>query len=553
VVEIAPEVPEFLSGDPLRLGQVLINLMSNAIKFTYDGEVKLRCWALPAGTDTVALCFEVSDTGIGIAEGQLKTLFQAFTQADESTTRKYGGTGLGLAISKRLVELMGGSMNVQSEPGVGSRFGFTLTMGRCANPDLVPSAVSRELDACRVLVVDDNPSAREILTGALHRYEPHVRAVASAAAAMEEIYAADDKGEGYEVVLADFGMPEKNGLELAAAIAEADLRLVPKVILVTAFRREDVMRAAEAAPLAAVLYKPINQSQLHDTLAKVLAKDGGQRKAVVSKRRMPRFEGRKVLLVEDNEINQQIAKELLLFTGMELDIADNGRIALEMLFGAEPGEYDLVVMDLEMPELGGHATARRIRMDHRFAEMPIVAMTAHAAAEVREDCLHSGMQDHLAKPINPDELYRTLARWMKASQAPEESGPAVEEEPASDAIAQDDYADLAAAGFAIAETLDRLGGDTELFRDILGMVPRVAGESMGKFDATLAAGDLEGAAAAAHALRGMASTVGATPLTESAEAVERAMREGGASTAQIEIFRRSTEDARRAVEQYLAG
>jgi HPt (histidine-containing phosphotransfer) domain-containing protein len=163
------------------------------------------------------------------------------------------------------------------------------------------------------------------------------------------------------------------------------------------------------------------------------------------------------------------------------------------------------------------------------------------------------MQDHLAKPINPDELYRTLARWMKASQAPEASGPAVEEEPASDAIAQDDYADLAAAGFAIAETLDRLGGDTELFRDILGMVPRVTGESMGKFDATLAAGDLEGAAAAAHALRGMASTVGATPLTESAEAVERAMREGGASAGQIEIFRRSTEDARRAVEQYLAG
>ncbi|MDR3479769.1 MAG: response regulator [Burkholderiaceae bacterium] len=554
LVEIAPEVPEFLCGDPLRLGQVLINLMSNAIKFTYEGEVKLRCRALAAGPDAVELCFEVSDTGIGIAEGQLKTLFQAFTQADESTTRKYGGTGLGLAISKRLVELMGGSMNVHSEPGVGSRFGFTLTMGRCVNPDLVPSAVSRELDACRVLVVDDNPSAREILTGALHRYEPHVRAVDSAAAAMEEIRAADDKGEGYEVVLADFGMPEKNGLELAAAIAEAGLRLVPKVILVTAFRREDVMRAAAAAPLAAVLYKPINQSQLHDTLAKVLTKDGGQRKAVVSRRRMPRFEGRKVLLVEDNEINQQIAKELLLFTGMELDIADNGRIALEMLFGAEPGEYDLVVMDLEMPELGGHATARRIRMDHRFAEMPIVAMTAHAAAEVREDCLHSGMQDHLAKPINPDELYRTLARWMKASQAPQESGPAVEEEAASDDAAQvDDYADLAAAGFAIVETLDRLGGDTELFRDILGMVPRVAGESMGKFDATLAAGDLEGAEAAAHALRGMASTVGATPLTESAEAVERAMRDGGASAAQIETFRRSAEAVRRAVERFLAG
>jgi CheY-like chemotaxis protein/HPt (histidine-containing phosphotransfer) domain-containing protein len=243
----------------------------------------------------------------------------------------------------------------------------------------------------------------------------------------------------------------------------------------------------------------------------------------------------------------------MLYTGMEIDIADNGRIALEMLFGAEPGEYDLVVMDLEMPELGGHATARRIRMDHRFAEMPIVAMTAHAAAEVREDCLNSGMQDHLAKPINPDELYRTLARWMKTSQAPEEVGPTVVEEPAFDRAAPDEYAELAAAGFATEETLERLGGDAELLRDILGMVPRVAGESMGKFDASLAGGDQERAAAAAHALRGMASTVGATLLAESAEAVERAMRDGGASASQIETFRHCTEAARRAVERFLAG
>jgi len=433
-------------------------------------------------------------------------------------------------------------------------FGFTLALGRCQDPDMVPSAVSRELEACRVLVVDDNPSAREILTSALHRYEPHVQAVASAEEAMVAIRAADEKNEAYEVVLADFGMPEKNGMELATAISEAGLRHVPKVILVTAFRREDVMRESDSVPLAAVLYKPINQSQLHDTMAKVLNKEGARRKAVVVKRSMPRFEGCKVLLVEDNEINQQIAKELMLDTGMELDIADNGRIALEILFGAGPEEYDLVVMDLEMPELGGHAAARRIRMDHRFAELPIIAMTAHAAAEVREDCLNSGMQDHLAKPINPDEFYRTLARWMKASQPAEERGPGAAADSLAGHSEPDEQApEVAIAGFATAETLDRLGGDLELFRDILGMVPRVAGESMGKFVASLASGDLEGAAAAAHALRGMATTVGATALAESAEAVERAMRDGGASTGQIETLRRNTDAARHAVEQFLAG
>lgn len=552
VTDIASEVPDYLIGDPLRLGQVLINLMSNAIKFTHHGEVKLSCRALAVEPDSVELQFEIRDSGIGISAAQLENLFQAFTQADDSTTRKYGGTGLGLAISKRLVELMGGTMNVHSEPGVGSMFGFSLRLGRCARPEQLPS-VLQELDACRVLVVDDNPSAREILTGALHRYEPHVQAVSSAEEALAAIRAADESNQAYEVVLADIGMPVKNGLELASAIAEAGLRHVPKVILVTAFRREDVPREIDTAPVAAVLFKPINQSLLHDTLAMVLSKDNGRRKAVAPRRALPRFEGRKVLLAEDNEINQQIAKELMLSTGMQLDIADNGRIALEMLFEAGPETYDLIVMDLEMPELGGHAAARRIRMDQRFAELPIIAMTAHAAAEVREDCLNSGMQDHLAKPINPDEFYRTLARWMKASDRRDDSEEIAPPEREIDLSVQDEHTVLASAGFATAETLDRLGGDLDLFRDILGMVPRVAGESMEKFEAAVACGDLVAAAAAAHALRGMATTVGAMLLAESAEAVERAMKDGGAEAGQIEILRRNAAAARQAVQQFLGG
>jgi signal transduction histidine kinase/CheY-like chemotaxis protein/HPt (histidine-containing phosphotransfer) domain-containing protein len=551
-IDIAPDVPDYLSGDPLRIGQVLINLMSNAVKFTHEGEVKLSCFVLNSDVDSVELKFEITDSGIGISPEKLERLFQAFTQADESTTRKYGGTGLGLTISKRLVELMNGRMTVRSMPDQGSTFGFSVLFGRCANPDSALSVISRSLDNCRVLIVDDNPNAREILTGALHRYAPNVHAVSSAEEAMQAIRSADSSAP-YDVVLTDFGMPEKSGVELASAIAEAGLKHTPKVILITAFRREDIPRDNEG-PIAAVLFKPVNQSLLYDTLAKVLLKDGGRRTSVRQRRRLPRFEGRKVLLVEDNEINQQIAKELMLYTGMQLDIADNGKVAIDMLFDAGPEAYDLVVMDLEMPELGGHAAARRIRMDQRYAKLPIIAMTAHAAGEVKDECLQSGMQDHLAKPINPEELYQTLARWMKPSDRRETGDQQMILQQEQSELAggdQEVLPDLEIPGFATAETLQRLGGDLDLFRDILAMVPRVVGESMERFEVALAADDLPSASAAAHALRGMASTVGASHLSSVAEAVERACKNGDADSEQFDALRSTANETLHAAQAYL--
>jgi signal transduction histidine kinase/DNA-binding response OmpR family regulator len=563
VIDIAPNVPEHVNGDPLRLGQVLINLMSNAIKFTDEGEVKLRCFLQEAGSGTSALRFEISDTGIGISPTQLGNLFQAFTQADDSTTRRFGGTGLGLAISKRLVELMGGTMAAFSEPDVGSTFWFNVSLGSCAKQESIPPPESRILDNCRVLVVDDNPSAREILLEALHRFDPNVHAVASADEAMRAILAADGK-EAYDIVLTDVGMPDKNGLELASAIAAANLRHVPKVILITALRRDDTPLSSTTTPVAGVLFKPVNQSLLHDTLAKAMT-TGSRHRKPVSARIVPRFDGRKVLLAEDNEINQQIAKELLLATGMQLDIADNGKIALDMLFNVGPKIYDLILMDLEMPEVGGHAAARRIRMDRRFSDLPIVAMTAHAAAEVKEECLKSGMQDHLAKPISPDEFYRTLARWMTVSDRREhgEHSMALEQRidgemdkaEGNEMINEmpDEYVYLTQAGFAVPDTLDRLGGDYELLRDILSMVPRVARESIDAFNTAVAVDDLAAAAAAVHALRGMATTVGAMALAEAAETVERTMKDGEAIPAQIDAFRRSADLALQVVEQFLDG
>jgi signal transduction histidine kinase/DNA-binding response OmpR family regulator/HPt (histidine-containing phosphotransfer) domain-containing protein len=552
-IDIAPDVPDYLIGDPLRIGQVLINLMSNAIKFTHEGEVKLRCYLVQFDVESIELKFEVSDTGIGISPEKLERLFQAFTQADESTTRRYGGTGLGLTISKRLVELMSGRMTVVSVPEHGSTFGFSVLLGRCVNPDTALSVMSRSLDNCRVLIVDDNSNAREILTGALHRYAPNVHAVGSAEEAMQAIRTADASAP-YDVVLTDFGMPDKSGVELANTIAGAGLRHTPKVILITAFRREDIPRDGEAEPLAAVLFKPVNQSLLYDTLAKVLLKDGGRRTSVRQRRRLPRFEGCKVLLVEDNEINQQIAKELMLYTGLQLDVADNGKVALDMLFGAGPEAYDLVVMDLEMPELGGHAAARRIRMDQRYANLPIIAMTAHAASDVREDCLQSGMQDHLAKPINPEELYRTLARWMKASDRRESGDQQMVLEYEAREVTDDEQDVLPVLdidGFATAETLERLGGDIELFRDILAMVPRVVSESMEKFEAALTAGDLPSASIAAHALRGMASTVGASLLSHAAEAVERTCKDGHVDDDCIGELRSTANKALHAAQAFL--
>ena len=547
VFDVADDVPVHLSGDPLRLGQVLINLISNAIKFTPQGKVQMRCRVASSVPEGVQLRFEIEDTGIGMSPEQMSKLFQAFSQADDSTTRKYGGTGLGLAISRRLVEMMGGSMSLHSQEGVGSTFTFTLRFGLGALTTLSLPSLPERLLGCRVLVVDDNPAAREILTNLVDGFGLPVNAVSGASEALVAIRNAD-LGTPYDLVLADLGMPEMNGAELAQAIRQAGLAHIPKVILVTAFGREDVMRQAENAPIDAVLFKPIDQSLLHDTFVNVLAKDGAPRQ-VTQQQHLPRFDGCRVLLVEDNEINQQIAREMLVVTGLEVDIAGNGRIAVDKLLTGGPAAYNLVLMDIQMPEMGGHAATRRIRMDERFEHLPIVAMTAHATQEEREACMKSGMQDHITKPINPGHFYQTLTRWL----APMTVAQGVPSAPEIRTAPTDEDVPIEIPGFDTADTMDRLSGDVAMYHRVLEMFVPSLSSSLEQFSNGVASSDRAATKTAVHNIRGMAANVGATELTAFAADLEQMLGEHREQPEELTRFKVLLEQTVHLVRAALAG
>lgn len=542
--DVAADVPVQLSGDPVRLGQVLVNLVSNAIKFTPRGSVQVRCRVARRESDAVELHFEVEDTGIGMTPEQQERLFQAFTQADDSTTRKYGGTGLGLAISRRLVEMMGGAITLRSAPGAGSLFSFTVRIGygaRTAAP--LPSLPERVL-ACRVLVVDDDPAAREILARMVEGFGLQANSCPNGPDAMIAIRTAD-VGAPYDLVLADLGMPEMSGIELARAIRQAGLATIPKVILVTAFGREDALKQADNAPVETVLFKPVDQSLLHDTFVNVLAKDAASQFTARQPALLPRFDGCRVLLVEDNEINQQVAREMLSVTGLQVDIAPNGREAVDRVLGGGPGAFQLVLMDIQMPEMGGHAAARRIRMDERFSGLPIIAMTAHATPEERDACIRSGMQDHITKPINPSDFYQTLTRWLTRT----ELAPTPVPDPLPDLPAPGSGGvPREIPGFDTAGVLERLSGDVPLYHRILDMLAPTLSAALSQFDAALESCNQAAARSAVHTVRGVAANVGAAELAAHATELEQMMAEQREQPAQLARFRALVEQTIAAVQ-----
>jgi two-component system, sensor histidine kinase and response regulator len=540
--DIDENVPLHLNGDPLRLGQVLINLITNAVKFTQQGQVTLRCYVVAANAGDIELCFEIKDTGIGMTLEQQAKLFQPFNQGDDSTTRKHGGTGLGLAISRRLVDMMGGTMTLRSEAGIGSTFGFTLRFSLGAlTAKALPSLPERML-GCRVLIVDDNPAAREILSRQVESFGLQVGTASNAGDALLAIRNAD-AGAPYDMVLTDLGMPDMTGIELSHAIVRAGLEHAPKVILVTAFGRDDVLRQADSAPIAAILFKPVDHSLLHDTFVNVLAKDAASPTGPMREPLLPRFDGCRVLLVEDNDINQQIAREMLAAAGLQVDIAANGRIALEKLFAAEPDAYQLVLMDIQMPEMGGHDATRRIRAEHRYADLPIVAMTAHAMEEEREACTRSGMQDLITKPIIPDDFYQTLTHWLMPASAVT----------ASAAAASTEEKPIEIPGFDTADTLERLAGDASLYRRVLELLVPSLSSTMEQLSTALASRDHAGIKSVVHSVRGMAANVGAVALAKYATELERALGEQRALPEQMDVFRAMIEETVRVVEEGLAG
>ncbi|MBN9411026.1 MAG: response regulator [Burkholderiales bacterium] len=420
IIEVDDDVPRMLHGDPLRLGQVLVNFANNAVKFTDHGEIAIVIKVKESHPDWVMLHFAVRDTGIGLAPEQAARLFQSFEQADTSTTRRYGGTGLGLSISSHLAQLMGGEVGVESTLGLGSTFWFTARLERSteAPRELV---FSPSLRGRRVLVADDSEHASAVIANMLVSMSFEVTQVSSGAAALQALTEADAQGDPFEVVTLDWQMPEMDGVETARKITTLTLSHRPVVMLVTAFNREEVVAGARAAGVAEVLIKPINPSLLFDAL--VLHLDANRRasaerapaEAAVSQ--LPAepqdFSDMRVLLVEDNYTNQEVATGLLELRGVRVDVANNGQVALDILREAPQGTYAAVFMDMQMPVMDGLTATREIRKIARLRSLPIIAMTANALTGDRARCIEAGMNEHITKPIDEDQMWAVLSRCVQ--------------------------------------------------------------------------------------------------------------------------------------------
>jgi len=404
-----------LVGDPVRYGQILLNLTSNAIKFTQSGEVVVSIAIVRQTEHDVELVTWVRDTGIGMSQAEQSHLFESFSQADSSITRRFGGTGLGLAISKALAEKMGGHIRVDSKPGTGSTFSFTVILHR---PDrrAAPRPVE-ELRGRRVLVVDDDPIARELLATTLTGWSLNVSEATSGTAALAAIRDAAAAKAPFELVFMDWKMPGQNGVEVATAIrAGAGDVKPPMVVMVSAFGRADVFEAAKRAGIEGFLVKPVEPALLLATLQSLFALPDGDRQAAPAVAPASQLAGSHVLVAEDNAINQQIVEQLLQRQGITVEFAANGREAVDAV-AADYTRFDAVIMDVQMPVMDGLEATRLIRLHADATQLPIIAMTAHAMEAERQLCLDAGMNDHLTKPVDPKALTRTLARWIAAPRS----------------------------------------------------------------------------------------------------------------------------------------
>ncbi len=534
VFNIAKGTPNYLLGDSLRLGQILVNYSNNAVKFTETGEIVIAIRVEEETAEDVLMRFAVQDTGIGLTEEQMGKLFQSFQQADTSTSRKYGGTGLGLAISKKLANLMGGDVGVESDYGKGSTFWFTARLGKgvARARKFVPNP---DLRGRRVLVVDDNEMSRIVLSGMLDDMTFVVKDVSSGQAALAEIREASERGEPYEVILLDWRMPGMDGIATAKAIRELPICPLPHMIMVTAYGREEVLREATAAGLEDVLIKPVSSSTMFDTLVQVL---GGERGAVERDECTLRepladgltaIKGAAILLVEDNEFNQQIATELLTDAGFVVDVAEDGQKSLAMV---EKRAYDVVLMDMQMPVMDGVTATIEIRKKEAFRELPIIAMTANVMAADIERCMTAGMNDHIGKPIDPDELFGKLLKWVKTGRT--EQVPAVTAVPEpvvtekgskeSKTAPSDDLPHI--PGLDAEQGLKRVLGKKDFYLKILRMFITNQGDTPAQIRQSLDAGDNATAERLAHSAKGVSGNIGATDLQGMAAVVEKAIKEG---------------------------
>ena len=517
----APEVPDALIGDPDRLRRIVVNLVGNAIKFTEHGEVVVQVNVETHGEPDILLHFSVTDTGIGIPAEKQQHVFEAFAQADSSTTRKYGGTGLGLAISAQLCELMNGVMWVESEEGRGSTFHFTAHFGKPGTP--AKKAADSEPVKLRdlpVLVVDDNSTNRKILEEMIANWRMKPVAAANGPAAMEALQRAHKNGTPFRLVLLDGHMPGMDGFEVAARVKQdPQLHAAEVILLTSAGRGEDVARA-KTVGVAAALSKPVKQSELWDAIVTALNVPGRQKaraptSAAVNRRARAR-EPLRVLLAEDNPVNQEVALRLLERRGHSVIVAENGKQALTAI---ERHKFDLVLMDVQMPEMGGLEATQLIRENEKATgeHLPILAMTAHAMQGDRERCIAAGMDGYLAKPIDPKSFFQTVEGIsQRAVQGETTAKEAVGREQGGD-----DRRSLDAKAL-----LEWFSGNRKLLRDIVKTFRDDCPRMMSRIRSALAANDANLLAEGAHALKGSVGNFGPTAALEATREMEKIARQG---------------------------
>ena len=508
LIRVAPGVPDSLVGDATRFGQILLNLINNAIKFTDSGQVKVNITASARAQGRVELMVSVEDTGVGMTPEQTARLFQAFTQADSSTTRRYGGTGLGLTISKRFVEMMEGSIAVESKVGIGSNFHFSAWFDLSSEKRTRPllKAVAQDL---HVLVIDDSADARLILLEQLHALGLRAEASNGAEVGLTALKNADNS-DPFDVVLMDWRMPDIDGIEATRRINQ-DLHLehVPTVVMITAFGADDARDSGVNAGVASFLDKPVSQSRLWDALVEVIHPVQTDAQSGTGPHdRAGSLTGLRVLLVEDNEINQQIASELMEALGVQVSVASNGQEALDLLQSApDPVPWSVVLMDLQMPVLDGHQATAAIRSQSRFDALSIIALTAHASVEEGARCLAEGMNEHLTKPIDPDALADCLARWGAISlpQA------------------------LSIPGIDTARGLHLCGGKQATYAALLQKFAATQGNMAEITRQAIKAYDYALASRCAHTLKGVAANLGADHCSGLAAALEFEAKKGGSA------------------------
>lgn len=519
-------VPANLIGDPLRLGQILTNLANNAIKFTEKGDVSIITEVLEETESEATLQFTVCDSGIGMTEEQIGKLFKEFSQADSSTTRKYGGTGLGLTISKRLVEMMKGEIWVESSPEIGSRFIFTAKLGKSEKQADICYTLPSDINSMKVLIVDDNEKARAIMTRYLQSFNISSNEANNGEMAIEKAVRANQEGHPYDLIFMELKMPGIGGIEASRKILEeVSNTKKPRIVLVTSYGHDDtLLHLEEDKSYAGFLVKPVNQCALfnaimiafgHKEVQQVIPGQTGQ-----DRETMAMLSGARLLLAEDNEINQQVARELLEQANITVLVAENGQEALDLVFSEA---FDGVLMDVQMPIMDGLTATREIRKNPRFANLPILAMTANAMSSDLEECLKVGMQDHISKPVDPNGMFVTLAEWIKpASPQPlpiRSNLIKSDEDEKKEEIALPEI-----SGVDVQSGLLRMSGNIQSYMALLLRVLANQGGAESAIREAIEMSDMETAERLAHTLKGISATIGAKILAQKANAVESAIR-----------------------------